>query len=47
MPHSDFALMVQVIDPNEDEPGVSAVPRRFSRDAGMVIDVGANVGLRT
>jgi FkbM family methyltransferase len=47
VPSSDVSLIIGLIDTGDYEPGVSAILRRFAENAGMIIDVGANVGLHT
>lgn len=47
VPCGDFALIGALIGADDYEPGLSAALRRLARHAGMVIDVGANVGWHT
>lgn len=47
VPCCDFSSIIALTGPDEYEPVISAILRRFSIDARLVIDVGANVGWHT
>ncbi len=46
-PSTDHALLAQLIDTGELEPGTRQIIQRFLSPGDMFVDVGANVGLHT